>query len=199
MMTAEQIIRSIENQEHRRLVGRLLSNGRCLSRRAHEILHSNGALEPSAIGLGLQRICELTYWPLPAGAEIAHRLMWLQRRDGLFGAAHSTSPQDQLIAGSAVALRGLIDWATAFAHREDERSLLQAAIHRGLTSIASSFDEAPSASSREVSWAVVLWQLGDCDIASECLPLRSMRERVAASSPELLRDDLTRLALTMAA
>jgi len=44
----------------------------------------------------------------------------------------------------------------------------------------------------------VLWQLGD---SSEVLAplLQSIRKAVAASDPHLLCDDLTRLALTMAA
>ncbi len=198
MLSPSQIGRFITNEDYRRLVDRLLSNGRCHSRRAQAVLHVQESLEVAAIGLGLQRICELAYWPVPEGADLAHRLLRLQPRDGLFGPPHSMPNAAPIIAASAVALRGLIEWNGAFEHREDERPLLERSIDRGLRALASVWSGA--ATSRElVPWAIVLWQLGDSEQALATLPAKWIRSAVAAADPGLLHDDLTRLALTMAA
>ncbi|HVP73689.1 MAG TPA: hypothetical protein VMS30_08120 [Phycisphaerales bacterium] len=189
MLSPNQIGRFIANEDYRRLVDRLLTNGRCHSRRAQALLHAPESLEVAAIGLGLQRICELAYWPVPDGSELAHRLMRLQHRDGLFAGQ---------IGASAVALRGLIEWSGGFDQREDECLLLERSVERGVRALAAAWSGAALDSESLAQWAIVLWQLGD---SSEVLAplLQSIRKAVAASDPHLLCDDLTRLALTMAA
>ena len=198
MLSPSQIGRFIANEDYRRLVDRLMSNGRCHSRRARTLLNVSESLETAAIGLGLQRICELAYWPVPDGADLAHRLLRLQRRDGLFG-PHSVSNAGQLIGASAVALRGLIEWSAAFDHREGERLLLERSIVRGLRALASVWSGATPGGASLVPWAIVLWQLGDSSEALATIPMESIRKAVAAADQDLLHDDLTRLALTMAA
>jgi hypothetical protein len=48
-------------------------------------------------------------------------------------------------------------------------------------------------------WAIVLWQLGDCDDARTHLPIAEMRRSLTSRSTALVAEDLSRLALTMAA
>ena len=199
MLSPSQIGRFIANRDYRRLVDRLLNNGRCHSRRAQALLHAPESIEVAAIGLGLQRICELAYWPVPEGIEFSHQLFRLQRRDGLFGPAHSNPSDGWIVAASAVALRGMSEWSAAFEHREDERLLLERSIARGLGAIASVWSCAATGGESLAPWAIVLWQLGDNEQALAILPLRSIRNAIATADPDLLRDDLTRLALTMAA
>lgn len=199
MLTPTQIGRFIANKDFRRLIDRLLSNGRCHSRRAQARLHEPEALEVAAIGLGLQRICELAYWSVPDGSDLAHQLLRLQRRDGSFGQRHAVADSQHLIEGSAVALRALIEWLDAFDHREDERSLLEQSIERGLLALKREWRQRETGDSNDLAWAIVLWQMGDEDRARERLPMTAIRKRLSSVSPALLADDLTRLALTMAA
>lgn len=199
MLSPVQIVRSVEGRDHRRLVDRLLANGRCHSRLAGDALRQPEALMPAAIGLGLQRICELAYAPVPEGSDLAHRLIRLQRRDGLFGPPHSISGPQHLIAGTAVALRGMIDWRHQFQHRDDESALLDQCIDRALDAIAWLFHADADAEVDEAALAVALWQLGDCERAGARLPMAKIRLRITQAAPEFLRDDLPRLALTMAA
>jgi hypothetical protein len=198
MIAPSQIVRFIDNRNHRTLIDRLLSNGRCHSPMARHVLHAPGAQAAAAIGLGLQRIAELAYWALPEGVDLAHRLLHMQRRDGHFGLA--TADIDDIIASTAIGIRALTDWLANFKHDDAERSLVHRGVDRACLALRVAFngesnDEAPN----PAAWAVVLWQLGDCDIACKRLPLREIREHVRASDPEFRADDLSRLALTMAA
>jgi hypothetical protein len=202
MITQTQIVRLIEAQEYSRLADRLLSNGRCHSAQAIDRLARPEAAAPVALGLGLQRLCELTYWPHPHGAGIAHRLVRIQRRDGSF-VSGTESSADATLAVTATALRGLIDWLAQHDHsgRNDDRlALIRNSIDRAWHALAAAFATARASDQWDhVAWAIVLWQLGDCDDARLNLPIDRIRREIEDSSAAPIADDLTRLALTMAA
>lgn len=199
MLNPNQIVRFIDSRNHRMLVDRVLVNGRCHSRLARSLLEQPEIIGVSALGLGLQRVCELAYWAVPEGAELAHRLIRTQRRDGLFvaGTSPTTLNASHLMASTAVAARGLIDWRSQFQHRDEEAALLDACISRALNALAAACRSTATADSAAL--AVVLWQLGDCEQACLRIPLGSIRDSISHASPAFLRDDLPRLALTRAA
>ncbi len=197
MLTPSQILRSIESREFRRLIDRLLTNGRCHSQHARRLLQQPAGIEAVAIGLALQRIGELAYWAVPEGSDLAHRLMRLQRHDGSFSDVACEQHDASHVAATAIALRGLVHWRTAFTHREDEAALLDRAITRGFRALSSSLAESHDIS--EIALAVVVWQLGDCELAGTHLPMSDLQSRLASAESVFLRDDLPRLALTLAA
>lgn len=205
MIAPSQIVGSIDNQKHRVLIDRLLSNGRCHSAVAQRVLRQPESLMPSAIGLGLQRIGELAYWALPEGVDLAHRLLRLQRRDGLYGS--NSAEIDHLIGPTAIAVRALVDWLSHFNHDEAERALLQQSVERACLALCVAFereshdvrDAREQHETEDARWAIVLWQLGDCEAACARLPMHEIHDRIKTSSPAFRADDLSRLALTMAA
>jgi hypothetical protein len=198
MISAIQILRLAGSNEYRRLVERLLSNGRCHSSLAMSVLRNAETAAAAGLGLALQRLCELAYWPHPDGAALAQKLVRLQRRDGLFG--HGLARDTDVIAASAIALRGLIDWASQFPPDDNRLALVRQSIDRAWRAIAAqSTDAKDEREWNEVTWAIVLWQLGECDEARARLPIRQIRSRITSASAALLADDLSRLALTMAA
>jgi hypothetical protein len=202
MITQTQILRLVEAQEYSRLIDRLLSNGRCHSAQAIDLLGRPEAAAPVALGLALQRLCELTYWPHPHGAGLAHRLVRMQRRDGAFGGGLEPSA-DATLAATAAALRGLIDWLAQHNHsgRNDDRlALIRNSIDRAWRALATACATARASDQWDhVAWAIVLWQLGDCEDARLHLPIDRIRRQIEDSSAAPIADDLTRLALTMAA
>ena len=62
----------------------------------------------AALGIALQRVCELTYGWTPVGAQISERLLELQRIDGLFGGR--SGGRTAGAGASAVAVKGLMAW-----------------------------------------------------------------------------------------
>ncbi len=203
MITQTQILRMVESQAFARLVDRLITNGRCHSPVAIKMLQQPETAGPAALGLALQRLCEITYWPSPDGTALAHRLVRMQRRDGVFcGGASADS--GARVAATAVALRGLIDWVTqhndqrATGGNDDRLAIIRKAIARAWEALAREWRDARTRGKcDEAVWAIALWQLGDCDDARKHLPIDEIRRNVIASSAALLADDLTRLAITL--
>src|SRR4029453_197859 len=108
MISQNQIVRLLDGKEYRHLVERILSNGRCRSSAARSALTRQTTAEPAALGLGLQRLLELTYRPSPTADRICARLMHMQQPDGLF--ADSETRHESLLAASAVALGAVVLW-----------------------------------------------------------------------------------------
>jgi len=188
-----------------------------------EVRHTEGlaaalqraeAAAPAALGLALQRLCELDYASHPHGAHLAHAplahaplahtplahaLLRLQRREGLFGPEQV--PAETLIAASAVALRGLIDWSERFAEQDERAAIFRGAIQRGWCALSAAF-VAGTLQRRawdDVAWAIVLWQLAECPEAHQRLPIAAIRRRLTSEPAALTAsDDLTRLALLAA-
>lgn len=198
MLKPSQILRSFDSCEYRRLIDRLLTNGRCHSRQASRLLHEDEVIMPAAAGMALQRICELAYWAVPEGCDLAHRLLRLQQRDGTFSCPSANLDWSAKIAATSVALRGLADWRMGFSHHPAELAMLDQAIERACTALASLITTNFEGMGDALR-ALVLWQLADCNQACASLPLRDMHNRLAKADSDFLRDDLSRLALTMAA
>jgi hypothetical protein len=110
MLTLSQIERLLDAGHYGVLLDRVLANGRCHERELRQALRCPGVLAAAALGMALQRVCELSYGPSPLAARLADRLLDLQQVDGGFGPDRDTpaAARDAILA-SAIALRGLLD------------------------------------------------------------------------------------------
>ncbi len=155
MISPNQIARMIEIGSYGRLIGRILSNGRCESRHARQRLEEPTVRAVAAIGLALQRFCELTYGPSAAGAGMARRLIGMQRADGLFGGGPSAP-----LAASAVALKGLLAWRRQIQADGQKDESLDGVIQAGVVALAAALEERRFAEQDAADVEVVIWQLG---------------------------------------
>ena len=198
MISQNQIVRLLDGKEYRHLVERILSNGRCRSSAARSALTSQTAAEPAALGLGLQRLLELTYRPSPAADRICDRLIHMQQPDGLF--TDSETRHESLLAASAVALRALVMWIDLQRHAGRGVAVgASDAVSRGITALAERFSGGIDAHTDAVGWAIVLWQLGDVPAFRRAIPIDQLLEQLDESGTDLLEDELSRFAHAMAA
>jgi hypothetical protein len=191
MISPSQIERMVAAGAYGRLVGRILSNGRCRSVEARSRLAQPPAAAAAGLGLALQRLCELTYGPSAMTARLVKRLLLLQHADGLFGADAATSP-----AATAVAIRGLLAWRDQLeeaGHIVDPA--LQRAIERGLAALIAAASGNTEAVVDQTDREIILWQLGQCDAFRRALPAAS----IPAAPAAVPHDDLTRFATAAAA
>jgi len=132
MLSIRQIEKLIEAASHRRLVQRILANGRCQEPAIIDRLVEPGAAAPAALGLALQRLLELSWGPTAALAGTVRRLLSCQDSQGMFrtpivalvaavaeagemapaqgNTLRSADPSSPALAATAVALRGLAQW-----------------------------------------------------------------------------------------
>jgi hypothetical protein len=111
MLNLQQIERLIEANQYPHLIQRILANGREVDERVHRALLCPAIVAPAALGLALQRACELSYGPTDVVERIVARLLDLQHANGRFGSDRFTprATGDAIIA-TAIALRGLLDY-----------------------------------------------------------------------------------------
>jgi hypothetical protein len=139
----------VDQQTHRRLVERVLANGRCRSQAARLRLQGPLAAAPAGLGLALQRLCELTYSAGDAETAVARRLLCLQGGDGLFGAG----PEPHLGA-TAVAVGALLAYRRLAG---GPGAAVDAAIDQALEAVA---DVVATGAVDRVDLELVVWQLG---------------------------------------
>lgn len=130
MISQSHIIRLVENEAYRQLIDRILDNGRCGSAITRRVLRHESCAAPVALGLGLQRLVELTYAPAASSELLAERLTMRQAKDGLFGQPNGfgenvaadreasgieapgiQADRESRLAATGVALAALLSWA----------------------------------------------------------------------------------------
>jgi hypothetical protein len=155
----------------------------------------------------------LTYWPHPDGASIGHRLARLQQRDGLFARSAGQPDEYVHVAATAVALRGMVAWMeqsnvgnSQNDRTKDHFAVIRRCIDRAWEGLARAWRDhcettlaTGEPSGTDLSWAIALWQLGECDEARYRLPVARIARSLKSSDATLLADDVSRLALTLAA
>ncbi len=154
MINLNHIDRMIRHEVYERLVQRILANGRSISSIHSMLLVRSDAVEAAACGLALQRCCELTYAPTPLAAELAMRLTQMQRTNGHFS---------QSLAGSAVALKGLLDFLD---QTHDVGDTVNESMRAGIADALAAFrrtqlDASPINEQQIQESQIVLWQLAD--------------------------------------
>lgn len=223
MLTATQIVRLIETGDSISVVDRILANGRCRSPLAKRTLRQPKVAPVAALGLGLQRISELSYRPTPMADRIAECLAAMQCDDGMFRAGCETvqssagggrrraatlepiaaSDADVVVAATAVALRGLIAWRQlGEPNRLSNVALSPDAVERGLDAIAAAFErdlENNALHRHARAWAIVLWQLGDVDRFRARVAVDDLLDVIEAGDAETVSDDISRYAQAVAA
>ncbi len=196
MLTVAQIERLVESREFGRLAARIVENGRCDAAEEAEVrrrIDAGCGLEPAALGLALQRMCELTYAPCPPARTPAARLIGSQRADGLWGDGRYS------VAASAMALRGLLDYERLHDEcRMTSPNGLEAAIDRGARALTSLQRVDGSIGRDGLDNLIVMWQLGG---SHPYLPIRFFDLRRAIERKERPREyrPLHRLACAAAA
>jgi hypothetical protein len=224
MLDANQIRRLLDSKEFSQLIDRILMNGRCRSSLTRQMLRKKDVAVVSAIGLGLQRIIELTYRPTPMADALAKQVMDFQDQRGLFRTgmtangsggerrcaaapfATSTCGQDftvGVLGASAVALRGLIGWRRQHETNRAFNNLEGSdVIQRGLDGIAGLFEiqkESGDWLQYAIDWAIVLWQLGDIEAFRAAVPIDELLDLLDSARAELSDDELCRYAHAVAA
>ncbi|MHC5114108.1 MAG: hypothetical protein ACYTGP_06740 [Planctomycetota bacterium] len=147
MMSLRQIEQLIERKSYRRLLDRLLDNGRCVRQHVRRRLHEPPYLVGTALGLALQRVCELSYGPSEIGARLAEEV---RLRLGMaVEALTSANASPDALASAAVALRGLRDWLGDWGDTEV----------RALKVVRGFMDRADVARRDPVAVEIARWQL----------------------------------------
>lgn len=178
MISISQIQRMVDHGNHRQLIRRVLSNGRCMSPaiREHLLGQPGGPDVPTiAAGIALQRCCELTYLPTDLATDLAGRLTATQMPDGRFGIADETA-----LAATAIALRGLIEYRDQLdsiscvggapqghghvpgqvGTQVEHRRTLDAAIEQAMDAVSELVQSALETSDHVTGVFIALWQLG---------------------------------------
>lgn len=204
MISQHQIVRLIESREvaaATQLIERILANGRCRSALARRMLARPGAVEPAALGLAIQRICEMTYRPAPNSALLVSRLLELQSPNGTFGSA-SLGDNDAFLAASAVAIRALVAYRSqCAAFQTQSNARVNFAIAQGIDALAHHAADClrDQIILAPVAWAIVLWQLGDVVEFRARVRTDAMLDLLDQTGAELIEDELARYAHAMAA
>jgi hypothetical protein len=102
MINLKQIESLVAGGAFRRLVERVLANGRCVGQACRERLQTPEVVRVAALGLGLQRTVELTYRPAPVGRALCEALLDAEARHA-FDGPHACVP-------AAIALAALRRW-----------------------------------------------------------------------------------------
>lgn len=168
MISVARIERWAERGQFQALLDGVIQNGRAVPLAVRLRLSEPRTLEVAALGLGLQRVLELSYSPVPAAMLIGRQLA--ERLAGLSGEAMEDRPGPGAIAAGVVGLAGLRDQLRLFGHPGLER--LEGLIERALGEANHAMLEAAarsdlSAATRGlvgdgVESAVVLWQAALC-------------------------------------
>jgi len=188
-----------------RIIDCVLDNGRSRNLALRLRLARAEAACPAALGLALQRCCELTYGPTPAAAGLAARLIHAQNDRGLWrpadagggGSPGGASPGS--LPAAAAALRGLIEYRRQrLEAAATVDPALETAIDRGLHALAGHQGEDGLIGDDGVDAAIVLWQLGGVAAFRERVRYFDLLEAVDASEIDV-PEDVRRLAHAVAA
>lgn len=180
MISLHQIERLVEQEAYGRLVRRVLANGRCADSAVLTSLREPGVLRPAALGLALQRVCELSYEPSPTAIRLARLLLRMQTEDGRVG------PLALCAAATAIAMRGLLELRELLEGLADHailREVTDAAIRRGIESLAAR-QRAGAIGSDTTDAAIVLWQLGGSGQFREGVCMSKLMREVAMGLAE---------------
>ncbi len=168
MINITQIDRLVEQRAWERLIERILQNGRGGNLQVRLRLARRDAAAPAALGLAIQRLCELTFGPTPIARGLVAQLLHLQDGNGGFVESGSDGQPESADccrrvspAATAIAVRALIQWSD-FAQMcgEDVDPRIAVAVSRGLFALACLQDEVGGFDNDVVESAIVLWQLG---------------------------------------
>lgn len=167
MIALTQIETMLAHRAFGQLVRRILENGRGASEPIRDRLLRPECVLPAALGLALQRGCELTYGPVPATLRLARRIVRLERPNGLFRAA------DRVVAGAdkanrpagmaaiAVVVRGLIEFTHQLeAAGTDQGRRIGSAAARAIRALAAGQRSSGLIGRDAIDSAIVAWQLG---------------------------------------
>ena len=167
MISLTHIERLLTAESYGRIVERVLANGRRVNRAVAKRLGVADAVAAAACGLALQRCCELTYAPTPLAERLAMRLLQMQRNDGHFSRS---------VAGSAVALRGLLDYLQ---HHRDVGEAVDVHVSAAVAEASAAFRRTQSVDGalcdNAVESTIVLWQLGESDAFRSAVKIDPMR------------------------
>jgi hypothetical protein len=198
MLSLTQIQRLVATGDYRLLVERVLSNGRLDGCAVRSCLTDPRAVVPAALGLALQRACELTYGPAAIAVDLARRLLDQRRGDGLFGTGQTSS-----IAASAVAIGGLLAlFDQCRADGSDVRLALdeiKAAVDSALAALGDLQREDGRLGRDSTDVAIMLWQLGDRAEFRAALRRPDLLSSALNTEDDQERNDLHRLAHAVAA
>lgn len=156
MVNQNQIRRLVELRSYGRLIERLLPAGRCRSDQAVCDLCRPEASAAAAIGLALQRCCELSYTVTPATKRLADSLAVIRRGDGLFGDGEQPS-----VGASAVAIRAMLEWSQLCERSGHGSARLGREIDRSIRALAQLQDDEGLIADNPVGSAIALSMLGD--------------------------------------
>lgn len=195
MISENQIDRLIRGGEDRQLADRILANGRCPWPAVRRWLRERAAARPLALGLAVQRLCELCYGPSPQATSLVERLLVLQQPEGFFG-----RDGQPCLAATAVAGRALLDFA---AHQRQAGLAPSPRVLNAFDHAIKALAAWPTGSLDPWIAGVVLWQLGDQPDCRTRLARHRLVELVSAGLLGMPRQaglrDLGRIALAMAA
>jgi len=194
MLSRRQIERMVAAGTHRRMVERILANGRCGSEAARARLTDPRAATAAGLGLALQRLCELSYSPSEGCREVSRRLMRLQRPHGLFGPTEEGS-----IPGSAAAVRGLHDWCGLLHEGDPDRRRVEGAMKAGLRGLLGAIDGGGQRAPDVAELAIMVWQLGPISGFRRVIPAFLITVGADAAGQSEREDDLFRMARAAAA
>lgn len=199
MLSTARIERLIALEAYGRLVRSILQNGRGGGQPLACRLTRPGTITPAALGLALQRHCELTYEPHRVAAGIAERLRGLQREDGLYGPGPAGC-----LAATAVAVRGLADWIQL--HQLAVKGPLPPgalAAHRTIDRAVSAMgrlqDDDGALGADPLDAAIVIWQLGQLPAFRQAVRCDELLHWIDRASRSSLPPDLDRFAHAAAA
>lgn len=176
MISVARIERWAEREQFQALFDGVVQNGRPLPLAARLRLSQPRSLELAALGIGLQRLLELSYGPEPAALAMARRVAAALERLGGAEVSDNQPGPGAMIAG-VVGLLGVLDRLRLFGHPGLER--LQPAAERALARANHALLEAAAGSSASpahrglvgdgIETAVVLWQLAGSERGAEAV------------------------------
>jgi hypothetical protein len=173
MLSVPTMTRNVQAKHFRLLLDRVMGNGRRFPAAAAALARPD-RIEVAAVGLALQRALELTYAVDSTAWELARRLIAKQREDGAFGSGS--------VVETSVAARALAELLARLERPQEVELARRAslALQGGLHWLAGELDDVMD-SIDGIDATVVFWQVSDCVICREALPVQRLREVVCGS------------------
>lgn len=199
MLSTHQISSLVRFEEFPRLVDRVLANGRCPNPVVRRQMSLSEVAAPAGLGLGLQRLAELSYGPTMLGQHLVDRLISLQRKDGNFGSGAEPSV-DSMLAATGTALAGLLRWMRQCREAGTKvDATVGNAIQRGWIALSRMYGQRDTVENHPTGWSIVAWQLGAFDEFRRMLPVQHLLNRLDQAMDEPALNELNRYAHAAAA
>lgn len=169
MISLPKLVRFTHSQQFDRMFDEVTHNGRGLPLAARLRLSEVEAQPATALGLALQRVCDLTYRPTPASIVLLEGLLERQRSDGSFGGVSATAVALGALWSVVDQLRALPGSPSPHFIDQSLEDGLNGAVGQALAYLKSVqdgqaasrlFDEPDGLIGDEIDSAIVLWQLG---------------------------------------